>query len=229
MMKRKVGIISACASAGLLLGASGGSLAMWKDTETLSGAIGSGYEYFAAGRADHTTAAVDHRANVTIGKADAAKLLDDKSLAIPLQTDSLSQGNKGLSYTVDEPEWSGIFGAADVSLFRVAAESECAVVSAPAGPTAPDDLTSTPVSADYSTSTTNTVEFWCLVATLPNNGTVGDYKNTVTATAEDPAKVKVKDDDSWNAKVDLGLDPKAEADHVLTFTYETFRPGDQRP
>lgn len=226
MMKRKVGFISACAIAGLLLGAGGGTLAMWSDSENAAGSIGSGYEYFAAGRLDHTAAATNHRASVTIGKDDAAKLLDDKSIAIPLQTDSLSQGNKGLRYTVDEPEWSGIFDAADVSVFRIATATECTVANAPS---TPEGLTSTPVSAAYSNSTTNTVEFWCVAARLPNNGTVGAYKNTATVTAEDPAKVTVDDDDSWNAKVDLGLDPKAEADHLIGFTYETFRPGDQRP
>lgn len=226
MMKRKVGFIGACAVAGLLLGAGGGTLALWGDTEKVAGSIGSGYEYFAAGRLDHTTAATRHQANVPIGQDDAAKLLDDKSIAIPLQTDSLSQGNKGLRYTVHEPVWSGIFGAADVSVFRVDAADECTVANVPS---VSEELNSTPVSADYSSSTTNTVEFWCVVAALPNNGTVGAYKNTATATAEDPAKVTVTDDDSWNAKVDLGLSPKAEADHVVGFTYETFRPGEQSP
>src|SRR5699024_9901321 len=68
---------------------------------------------------------------------------------------------------------------------------------------------------------------WCLVATLGSLPDEGSYTNEVTATGTDPAGTVVADTDSWSADVASALDPAEEADHELTFTYQTFRPGQE--
>ncbi|RAF61441.1 hypothetical protein DN546_35345, partial [Burkholderia multivorans] len=87
------------------------------------------------------------------------------------------QGNKGLRYELTPPDWSGgIFGASDVSVFRVRAPSECTVANTP---TTAQDLRSTPVSAEYSETTDPTIEYWCVSAKLKNNGEVGHLDGTL--------------------------------------------------
>ncbi|KZE09936.1 SipW-dependent-type signal peptide-containing protein [Brevibacterium casei] len=216
-------ILSLAAVLGILLGIGGGTLALWSDNASGTGEISSGYEYFAAGRVDDTQAAKGKKASVSLGAAEAETLLKDGEVAVALQTDSLSQGNKGLRYELTPPDWSGgIFGASDVSVFRVRAPSECTVANTP---TTAQDLRSTPVSAEYSETTDPTIEYWCVSAKLKDNGEVGQYENTATVTAEDPAGTKVEAKDSWNAKIRLGLDPKQEPNRDIVFKYETFRPG----
>jgi predicted ribosomally synthesized peptide with SipW-like signal peptide len=223
---RDTAVIGIAATIGLALGVGGITAAYWSDEVGFTGEISSGYEYFAAGRVDATTPADSaHTATVTIGAAEAALLIDDGRLAIPMQTDSLSQGNKGLRYTVSPPSsWgTGIFGSADVAVFPVTAAADCTVdASVPASPS----HASTPVTADYSTSTTPTTEYWCLIATLDGLPDEGGYKNTVTATAKDPSQRDVSANDTWSANVTSALDPADESDHVISFTYETFRPGE---
>lgn len=224
---RNTGILSVAAALGILLGVGGGTLALWSDTAHGDGEISSGYEYFAAGRVENTRAAKDGSVKVGIGPAEAEVLLKNGEVAVPLQTDSLSQGNKGLRYEITPPTWSdGIFGASDVSIFRVGAPSECTV---PNTPSTPQELRSTPVSADYSDTTELTTEYWCVTAKLKNGGVVGEYENTATVTAKDPAGTEVEAKDSWNAKVGLGLDPKKEPTREIAFDYETFRPGGATP
>jgi hypothetical protein len=48
----------------------------------------------------------------------------------------------------------------------------------------------------------------------------------VTATAKDPSQRDVSANDTWSANVTSALDPADESDHVISFTYETFRPGE---
>lgn len=224
---RNTGILSAAAALGLLLGVGGGSMALWSDTAHSGGEIASGYEHFAAGRVNDTHPAQDGTVAVGLGPAEAATLLEDGELAVALQTDSLSQGNRGLRYTLTPPAWeSGVFGASEVSVFRVSAASDCTVAKTPARASA---LASTPVSADYSDTTDDTVEYWCVTAKLKNGGEIGDYTNTATVTAEDPAGTTVDAQDSWTARIRLGLDPKQEPTHEIVFAYETFRPGGTAP
>lgn len=223
---RNAAVIGTAALAGLALGAGGVSLALWNDGVTFDGEIASGYEFFAAGRPGHTQPAENGTAVVTIGTSEANALVDDGEIAIPLQTDSISQGNKGLRYEVIEPDWgSSVFGAADVAVFPVDSAEQCTAGAAqPTG-----DLTSTPISADYSTTETPVTEFWCLVAVLDGLPGEGDYLNTAEVTAEDASGAEVSDEDSWNAGVLSPLDPDDEPDHEIEFRYDTFRPGEVTP
>lgn len=239
---RSVAVVAAAAVLGGALGVGGASFALWQDATGFDGQISSGYEYFAAGRGAANSSTVPdgamsaaseaaapptgHAASVTVGSADAQVLADEHELAIPLRIDSLSQGNKGLAYTIAEPDWGEhILGNAEVFLFPVPTAAECTVKNAPA--TQPTDLASTPVPADYSDTTTPTTEYWCLVATLDGLPDEGSYTNTVTAIGTDPAGTEVSDTDSWSADVVSAMDPAEEPDHEITFTYQTFRPGQE--
>ncbi|MGO1628675.1 MAG: hypothetical protein ACTHX2_07660 [Microbacterium sp.] len=224
---RHTAVIGTAVLTGVALGAGGASLALWNDAVTITGEISSGYEYFAAGPADSTQPAVGGAAVVAVGADEAQTLADDEEIALALQTDSISQGNKGLRYELVLPDWgSGVFGAADVSVFPVESEAACTVASAV--PT-PADLSSTPVSADYSDTETPVTEFWCVVATLDGLPGEGAYDNTATVTARDDSQTEVTDSDSWNADVTSAIDAADEDDHEIEFRYQTFRPGEVTP
>lgn len=241
---RSAGVVGVAGVAGIAMGLGATSLALWNDEATFTGTISSGYEYFAAGIEGETlTPASDDGApptgnsvDVSVGAPQAQILADEGQIAIAFQVDSLSQGNKGLEYTLSPPtDWGeGYFGSSDVSIYWVDDPSEC-VVGAD-GPGLPADghvvantdgtFISTPVSAAYSTTTTPTTEYWCLRATLGGLPDEGEYENTAKVTANGPAGTEVSDQDSWNADVTTALDPAEEGDHTITFSYETFRPGE---
>lgn len=234
---RSAAVLSVAAVAGLALGLGGASLALWQDAAPATGSVSSGHEYFAAGLAgattpvsDPATPATGDSVAVSVGADQAATLRDEGELAVVFQTDSLSQGNKGLQYTLAPPaDWGdGIFGAAEVSLYWVASADQCAIGTDPATPPSHvNGHSSTPVSADYSDTTTPTTEYWCLVATLGALPDEGEYTNEVTATGTDPSGTDVSDTDTWSADVTSAMDPADEADHEITFTYTTFRPGQE--
>ena len=221
--RRSVAMLSTAAVAGMALGMGGSTLALWQDATDFSASARSGYEYFAAGAPGETQPATNGSIDFTVGSEEATKLKTDRQIAITMQTEAVSQGNKGLRYNITEPNWGEhIFGAASTALFQVAAPEDCTVDNAPA---APGEPTSTPVSAEYSNSDDPVVETWCLVATIDALPDEGEYSNSVTATAQDPAGTSVKATDTWHSTVTSSMDPSDEPDHVITFSYETFRPS----
>src|SRR5690625_3062089 len=148
--RRSVVLIGAAALAGAALGMGGGTLALWQDTAGFSVSTRTGYEYFAAGAPGETKSATNGTVEFVVGPDEAAKLKDDREIAIAMQTESVSQGNKGLRYTLTEPNWgTHLFGAASTLLFRVDSPQECTVENAPAES---DQLTPTPVSAENADS-----------------------------------------------------------------------------
>src|SRR5699024_10823001 len=149
--RRSIAAVAASALAGAALGAGGITAALWFDSAHAGGQISSGYEYFAAGivkssdspddDSDRSTGDDDSEVTVTIGSDHAQELVDDGSIAIPLSTDSISQGNKGLTYTSTQPNWGdGVFGYWKPYIFSVEKARDCAVDRAPSSP--PGDLTS---------------------------------------------------------------------------------------
>ncbi|HLT83410.1 MAG TPA: hypothetical protein VKZ83_04175 [Phototrophicaceae bacterium] len=212
---------------GAALGIAGTSLALWSDTVTVTGRLSTGHEYFAVGAPGATVPAPTGSAPFTVGPDHAAELVRDGAIALPIQVDSLSQGNKGLHYTVTPPaSWGeNVFGAAQVSIFPVGSVEACHV---DADIPTDVDLASTPVPATYTSDTEATTELWCLLAAYDGPPQVGEYTNTATVTATDPSGTEVDDEDRWDAVVVRELDPAAEQEHEITFTYETFRPGEER-
>lgn len=213
------------------LGISGASFALWNDTAEVGGAISAGHEYFAVGRPGATVPAPTGTIDITVGAAEATELLREGEVAVPIQVDSLSQGNKGLRYELTPPsDWGqGVFAAAEARhLFPVEDPARCSTELLPDGPPpGQGPFVSTPVSALYSTETVPTTEYWCLYASLDGLPEHGTYTNTARVTAQSEAGHGVSDEHSWHGLVVADLDPSDEPDHVLTVTSTTFRPQEQ--
>lgn len=232
--------ISAGATAAIVLGTVGGStLALWHDEESFSSQIGTGEVAFAVGSPSNPTeplatppaqaaTAAGQKLSFNIGSAEAAVLISKREIAIPIQVDSLSQGNKGLRYEVAPPVFgaTSIFKAADTALVRVNSATECTVDAHPElpSPVPADYYQRTPVSSVYSDDTKPTYEFWCLTATLAELPGSGSYTNKVTVTADSTAGT-VTDKDQWWANVTGSADASQEPNTTIGFTFETFRPG----
>ncbi len=222
--QRTLKLSALATAAGVAVGAGGTTLALWNTGLDFSAQAHSGYESFAVGLPGDTTAAADGKVTVTIGADEAATLHEDQAVAIALETQSVSQGNMGLRYTIGEPNWGDhLFGAASTTLFRVSSAAECTVDNAPE---ANAKLNSTPVSAHYTATDEPVVEYWCLVAVIDEFPDAGEYSNSVMVSAADPADNEVEATDEWHAEVTSVMDPTQEPDHSLTFSYETFRPSD---
>lgn len=230
--RRRAAVVTLGALTGAVLGVGGTTLALWSDEIEVTGAVASGYQSFAVGPPGATTPSTDGSAEVAVGPAEAEQLLSTGEVALPMQVDSVSQGNKGLRYEVRLPsDWGdGVLAAApEVHLFRVPDATACTTAALPGdGLPADSDRHSTPVTADYSSTTTPVTEYWCLYATLDGPLQVGDYENTASVDATSPAGTVVQGEDSWDAVVLADLDPAAEPVHTITFSSTTFRPGEDQ-
>ena len=230
--RRRAAVVTLAALTGAVLGVGGTTLALWSDDIEVTGTVGSGYQSFAVGPPGATTPSSDGSAEVTFGPTEAERLLRTGEVAVPMQVDSVSQGNKGLRYEVHLPaDWGdGVLAAApEVHLFRVPDAAACTIAALP-GDGLPDDTDrrSTPVTADYSTTTAPVTEYWCLYATLAGPPRLGEYENTATVSAASPSGAVVSAEDSWDAVVLADLDPADEPAHTITFSSTTFRPGEDQ-
>ncbi|MFC8191368.1 hypothetical protein ACFUMH_06845 [Cellulomonas sp. NPDC057328] len=211
----------------------GGTLALWRDEFRGAARVPVGVAVFGVGApaAPGTLsqyATTDGQALAhTFGPAQAAALYNGGaggSVAIPVQVDALSQGHRGLSYTVVPTISGGVFGASTWRLYRVASAAACTTATSSTEASA-----STPVPSGYTTTSTLVSEYWCLVATYAPVAGTNEEQAEVTGTPvvpekEDPADVQ--DAESWNVTGYEELDPGAEPSHSLTFTFRTFRPGE---
>lgn len=228
-------LIASAATATVLLGSIGGAtMALWHAEQSFTSEIKTGKVAFAVGAPGTTLTqeanATGDKLNFSFGKAEAATLLDKLEVAIPIQVDSLSQGNKGMRYAVTPPEFGAdsLFGAAKTELVKVESAANCKVSPRPAlpSPLPADYYKRTPVSSDYSAGTAPKSEFWCLVATLDKAPGSGTYKNTATVTATpDKGTGTVTDSDQWWANVTSVANAAKEPTHTIGFAFETFRPG----
>jgi hypothetical protein len=217
-----VAVISAALVTAATLGA---STARWNDELTMSAVLNDARVEFGVGRAGEPLqygSATDRSVELTFGAEEAQVLLDEGAVAVPIEVSSLSQGNRGLRYLVTPPTYGGstIFAYATTAIFPVASPQECTVgASVPAEPS----LAATPVPATYSASAVPTVEYWCLSAVagpLPDEGL---YSSAAEGTATAAGGGQVSASTSWYANVTTAMDPEVEPDHVISFTFETFR------
>lgn len=231
-------LIASAAVATVLVGTVGGAtMALWHDEESFTSQVQTAKVAFSIGTPVAEGSALAKSANAagqalgfTFGKTEAATLLNSKAVAIPIQVNSLSQGNKGMRYAVAPPTFAkdSIFSAATTELVRVDSAGKCTVVPRPQlpSPLPSGYYTRTPVSSDYSAATTPTSEFWCLTATLDKAPGAGTYTNKATVTATpDKGTGTVTDSAQWWANVTSVADATKEPDHTIGFTFETFRPG----
>ncbi|WP_336662796.1 hypothetical protein [Leucobacter sp. USHLN154] len=170
-----------------------------------------------------SSSASDPTVTYAIGSDDMQALMDDGSIAIPIEVKSLSQGNRGLRYTVTPPATTetDIMHWADTTVFPVTSEGSCTVdTDVPTDP----PLTSTPVPATYSDTTTPTTEYWCLHAKLGHLPDAGRYTSTATITGTHALGEIVKES-LWDLEVTTAFTVADEPEHEVAFTYETFRAG----
>lgn len=216
-----LGTVAVLAGAVLAGGFAGSAAALWSDSETVTGGIGTGSVLFAVGRGSELTHArgPEEILNVTLGAADAAALVDTGELAVPIRVDALAQGNLGLRYEAQPPRPAAdsILGAAELTLVQVPDAERCTP-----GASGSHELGSTPVDASYTDGTTPVTEHWCLLGRLDAAPLAGAYSNTGTVHA-DSEYGPVSDSDTWTANV--RRNPAHEPEVTLGFVHETFRPG----
>ena len=249
--KSVTGLLAAVALVvGAAAGVGGASLATWKDeASAIVVPVNFGQQYFAAGLSGSTPSPAPNlrlstgSVNVTVdGPALASDLIasvNDPAAPIKGATrtfilHSLSQGNKGLSYTATAPTWtSGSLAAAGVQteFFKVDSIAGCTL-------TAPATVTPQPVqeiSPAYSEGDTLSEDVWCLrvIATTPD---AGNYENTVSAAGTDPQGTAVTASPAtpgtgsqpgsnvWKAIVTTALKAAGTPNATATFTYTTARP-----
>lgn len=151
-------------------------------------------------------------------------LVADEHLAIPLSIDALAQGNAGLRYTVELPQFpeGSVFDYSNVSVFPVDDAAECTVsLQIPESP-----LTgSAPVAPEYSDSEIVTTEHWCLRADLGDPPAVGTFTSTGILVGQYPGG-SVSATHYWSFIVGQSRTVMAGDDQAVTFRYETFREGD---
>ncbi|SFJ80637.1 hypothetical protein [Cellulomonas sp. KH9] len=225
-VRRRATTLVVLAAALLGLGV-GGTAALWRDAVDVDARVPLGVAVFGAGAPGQVSYATSGSTGVayTFGPEEARTLHSAGAVAIPVQVDSLAQGNHGLTYTVEPSVVGGLFGRSTWTLTQVASAQACTT-----SVTGDSARTSTPWEATYTDAVAPTSEYWCLVARwAPVSGT---HEDTVTATGSvtvpgvgDP--VTVTGSDTWSATVVEDVDPADEPEHTLTFTFRTFRPGEQ--
>ncbi|MBO3094184.1 hypothetical protein [Cellulomonas dongxiuzhuiae] len=206
----------------------GGTLALWRDVETVSASMPSGVVAFGVrasapvAQTDYATSATD-TVDFTFGSAAAATLYTTGSVALLFQVDALAQGHRGLRYTVTRQISGGVFGDSTVRLVKVTSAAACTATAS-----GPDASTSTPVPSTYSTTKALTSEYWCLIATFEQ--LKGSYGNTASVdagvtTSGGTTSERVGAQSSWSAQVRKTFVPANEPTHRLRLAFTTFRPG----
>jgi len=204
-----------------------GTAALWRDAVGVDARLPLGVAVFGVGspgEVAYAPAGATAQA-FTFGAEEARTLHTEGAVAIPVQVDSLAQGHHGLTYTVEPSVAGGLFGVSTWTLAKVGSADACTT-----SVTGESPRTSTPWDATYADAVAPTSEYWCLVAQW--EPLAGTHVDTVTATGSVtvpglPDPVPVTGSDSWSAVVADDLDPAAEPQHTLTFTFRTFRPGEQ--
>ncbi|QCB92927.1 hypothetical protein [Cellulomonas shaoxiangyii] len=225
---RGAAVVLVALALALLVGTTaGGTLALWRDTATVTTRMPAGVVVVGAGAPAPTGTLADYASGpgdpveVPFGPAQAATLYTTGAVAVPFQVDTLSQGHRGLRYQLAPQVAGGVFGQSVVRLVRVADAGAC--TPAVAGEAA---TTATPWSGAYSTSTALRSELWCLVATFDRIRHT--YTNTATVDASVTTSTgavvgSVSSSASWSAQVLKALDPATEPTHRVAVTWQTFR------
>ncbi|WP_444664875.1 hypothetical protein ACT17Q_04055 [Cellulomonas sp. CW35] len=231
--RRDVAVVAVVVLVAALVGVgTGGTLALWRVSVTGTQRMPVGVTVFGAGAPGSpvfatTSTPLDASRNrgsvtYTIPAAATTTLYNNNSLsggavAIPLQVRSLAQGHRGLAYTLTVDTAGGVFGASQVSTYRVASAAACTTSLTGAGAT----LASTPWTSAYTASTTPSDEYWCLVARYgPTRWT---HTDTAQVTATGPAGTVSGASSAWTSTAARTFVVAAEPVHTVTFTFTTFR------
>jgi hypothetical protein len=208
---------------GVALGLGAGTaMALWRDSASTAARMPVGVAVFGAGMPGGLTYATSEPGKLVVpfGPAQAKTLHDTGAVAFAVQVDSLSQGHRGLTYTVTPAVSGGLFGASTWTLAKVASPGAC-TTSTPGSAL----RTSTPWSGSYNEATQPLSEYWCVVAKWAQ--IAGTHSDTVTATGTPDLPGTpggpVTATDTWGATVSNDINPAVEPTHTLTFDFRTFR------
>jgi hypothetical protein len=208
---------------GVALGLGGGTaMALWRDSASTSARMPVSVAVFGAGAPGGVKYAASESDKLVFefGRAQAQALHDAGAVAFAVQVDSLSQGHRGLTYTVTPAVSGGLFGASTWSLTKVASAAACTTSTM-----GPAQGSSTPWPGTYNEATAPLAEYWCIVAKWAK--ITGTHSNKVTAsgTPDLPGTPggPVTATDTWGATVSNDIDPTVEPTHTLTFDFRTFR------
>lgn len=233
--RRDTAVVAVVVLVAALVGVgTGGTFALWRASFSGSQRMPVGVAVFGAGAPGSpvfaTTStpldATRNRGSVTytIPASATATLYNGNSpaggaVAVPLQVRSLAQGHRGLAYTLTPDTAGGVFGASQVSTYRVASAAAC--TTSLSGPSS--TLSSTPWNAAYTAATVATDEYWCLVARyVPTTWTHTDTAR-VTATGPDGTGTVTGSSSAWTATATRSFVVASEPPHTVTFTFTTFR------
>lgn len=208
----------------------GGTMARWRDVERVGASMSAGVVVFGVGAprpagtagGDYATGPGDP-VEFSFGPAEAQELFADGAIYLPIQVDGLSQGHRGLRYTVSRTiAPNGVFADAAVQLLKVPSAEDCREGVVGQAVTA-----STLVPATYTATTDLTSEFWCLAATFSPVVT-GSHSSEASVSAdvvrEDGTVAgSAGDTAGWGAEILRKYVPAAEGTHKVTFTFSTFR------
>jgi len=195
-----------------------GTHALWRTSDHAELSVRIGQSRFAVGSPGQPLVASKGDAvGFTVGAAEAQTLMTQGRVHVPIQVDALAQGNNGLTYTIDLPEFGDttVFGSADIALVKVITPSSCPQPMPGGAPQR--QFTSTPVPAAYSDSTVPTTEYWCFQAVLGPLPGAGTHESTVTATGESGIG-PVTGTATWKVGVESAVQAKDEPNHTITFT-----------
>ncbi|WP_026819757.1 SipW-dependent-type signal peptide-containing protein [Arthrobacter castelli] len=245
-MKRSLAAGTVLAFGAVLGTGTAATFASWQDQITIDVSITAGYIHFAVDDPNSDPAALNRidRPGQSLTWTVPENVLDNLAPEQPqsavVQIDAQSQGNRGLSYTLDGASVAGdnsLTSAATVTITAVGHPGSCGTGSSAPGPVlyeGPIQGAATEsrelVTSEYTDApwTNPETEYLCLAFTVPDG--MGSYTNegTVTGTAEGglEADQKVTATDTWSGR--SGPSQAARnADVTLTFSYETYRPGEE--
>jgi hypothetical protein len=245
-MKRSLAAGTMLALGAVLGTGSAAAVASWQDEITVDANIMHGYIHFAVDDPNSDPAAMNRierpgqSLTWTVPGSVLQNLGPQQPQSAVVQIDAQSQGNRGLSYTLDGASITGddsLAAAATVAITGVGHPDDCGTGSPAAGShlyegpiegatTVPTELvTSAYTDAPWTDPET---DYLCLTFTVPDD--LGDYSNTgiVTGTAEGGLEEdqKVTASDTWSGR-EAPSQAARNAGVELTFSYDTYRPGER--
>lgn len=164
----------------------------------------------------------------TMPAAVLESITPDTPQAIPLTITGVSEGNRGLKYSMQAPTITGVTGLTGVLHSTVTTEATAADCSAAAvttgvtlydGPFAGTSVAMREI-VDALPTTTTGEEVLCLRLSLPTD--YGDYVNTATVTAESSSG-QVTATTEWHGVAAPSAADRA-ASVMFEFTKQSFRP-----
>lgn len=220
---RKSILIAAGLAAACTVTLVGVTTALWRSDLETSAEVRDGAVLFSVNGVRATAA--HPQVDLEIGTAEAQQLAETGALALPIEVQALSQGNRGLDYVssltaIDE---DSMFYYSVLGITEVESAAAC-TAEVPVGSHNPGTLSVEMIPATYSDTEVPDTQYYCLRADLTPNADAGTYTSTATITGTHAFGVLTHETD-WEIDVLSTVTPENQPNHVLTFEYRTTRAG----